>query len=78
MPKSKKNHVVDKYLKKWKKVDGRLVEDVLIKGRSGNNTQVIKRHYGNMPINVKRTFKTVTGKFWDTRKKIRKTRRRKN
>ena len=69
--KKKKNHVVVKFYKKWKSINGKLVDDIQIRRTTDNNQEVIKGHRGKTRIYIKRKFKSVTGNFpWDTRTKL--------
>jgi len=45
-------------MKEYKMVNGKVVEDVEVNGLTDNNHQVIQGHYGNMPINIRRTFRS--------------------
>ena len=62
---------VNKYHKKWKKVNGRLVENVEMRKTITNKGEYIRGHHGKIKVNIRRTFKTVKGKFpWNTRRAI--------
>ena len=71
-------HLVEREIKKFKKVNGKVVEDIEIRNITDDTHQQITGHYGNMPINIVRTFSNVSGKFpWDTRKSLTKRKKTK-
>jgi hypothetical protein len=62
---------VNKYHKKWKKVNGKLVNNIEMRHTITNKGEYIRGHNGKMQVNVRRTFKNVKGKFpWNTRKAL--------
>ena len=68
---SAKNHVVVKFYKKWKSINGKLVDDIEIRRTTDNHQEVVRGHRGKTPIYIKRKFKSVAGNFpWDTRRKL--------
>jgi len=62
---------VNKYYKKWKMVNGRLVQNNVMRHTITNKGEYIRGHQGKQRVNVRRTFKTVKGRFpWNTRRAI--------
>ena len=76
MPKPKTNFFMNNYMKKYKTINGQVVEDVEVNKMMDNKHEVIKGHYGNMPINIRRTFRkrrSLSKKRRTMRKKPKKT-----
>jgi hypothetical protein len=62
---------VNKYYKKWKMVNGKMVENTEMRNTITNKGEYIRGHQGKNKVNIRRTFKTVKGKFpWNTRKAL--------
>ena len=62
---------VNKYVKKWKMVNGKMVENTEMRKTITNKGEYIRGHQGKNKVNIRRTFKTVKGKFpWNTRKAL--------
>ena len=62
---------VNKYYKKWKMVNGKLVENTEMRNTITNKGEYIRGHQGKNKVNIRRTFKTTKGKFpWNTRRAL--------
>ena len=57
--KKNKNPLMELYVKKWIKIDGKIVKKFKMHQFRDNNKVIIKAQDGKTPINIRRTYKIV-------------------